>query len=178
MSQRTKWSQYYLVSDVPIIQNILIEVDAFILSLTLILILSHDCSAAGKYVYLVPYRNSYSPENGQRGFGLLPKIDLNIFDIGGVDTVDMASTARPQIPSFADIDLRGFSGGFACKYFVCYAISPPRVRRKRTCDSIQLFIVACGLASVLLWRSIFSHRYFSVESTSSWQTEQPTPTKD
>ena len=37
---------------------------------------------AGKYIYLVPWRNEHLPYNGQRGFGLVPRIDLNIFDAG------------------------------------------------------------------------------------------------
>lgn len=68
---------------------------------------------AGKYIYLVPYRNEHIPYNGQRGFGLVPRIDLNIFDADGIETLDLPATIRSQIPSFPDSDLRGFSDGFA-----------------------------------------------------------------
>lgn len=68
---------------------------------------------SGKYLYLVPWRNEYVPYNGQRGHGLVPRIDMNIFDSVGVTTIDTSTTTRSQIPSFADIDLVGFSFGFA-----------------------------------------------------------------
>ena len=73
-------------------------------------------SIAGKYLFLSPYRNSHQPQIGQRGFGYFVRIDMNMFNLAGVDMVDMTTLARAQIPSFADIDLRCFSGGFACKF--------------------------------------------------------------
>ena len=68
---------------------------------------------SGKYLYLVPYRSKHEPKNGQRGSGKMPRVDLNIFDLPGIDVTDMAKSNRNQIPSFPDEDLRGFSGGFA-----------------------------------------------------------------
>jgi hypothetical protein len=38
--------------------------------------------SAGKYIYLVPWRNEHIPSNGQRGFGIVPRIDMNVFDAG------------------------------------------------------------------------------------------------
>ena len=72
-------------------------------------------SVAGKYLYLVPYRNYHIPQSGQRGFGKFVRIDMNNWAISGIDVVDMPATQRVQIPSFADTDLRCFTGGFACK---------------------------------------------------------------
>mmetsp|Transcript_8789 Transcript_8789/g.14972 ORF Transcript_8789/g.14972 Transcript_8789/m.14972 type:complete len:537 (-) Transcript_8789:143-1753(-) len=69
--------------------------------------------SAGKYLYLVPWRNFHIPSNGQRGFGLVPRIDMNIFDAVGIETLDLPTSIRAQIPSFPDSDLRGFSDGFA-----------------------------------------------------------------
>ncbi len=70
---------------------------------------------AGKYLVLVPYRNSYEPKNGQRGHGLLVRLNMNDFSLTGVEYIDLSNTTRKQIPSFADTNLRGFSYGFACK---------------------------------------------------------------
>ena len=67
----------------------------------------------GKYLFLVPYRNSYNPQIGQRGHGFVPRIDMNSFLIQGVQYLDVGSTSRNQIPSTADEDLRGFACGFA-----------------------------------------------------------------
>ena len=67
----------------------------------------------GKYIFLVPYRNEYKPINGQRGHGNVVRVDLNIYDIDGIDFLDVSKTKRAQIPSDADEDLRGFSYGFA-----------------------------------------------------------------
>lgn len=66
----------------------------------------------------MPYRHTYEPKNGQRGYGKLARIDMNIFGVAGITVVDCTVTSRTQIPSFADLDLRGFSGGFACKYLL------------------------------------------------------------
>lgn len=71
--------------------------------------------SAGKYIFLVPFRNKYEPKNGQRGHGNVVRIDMNNFSIEGIEFLDLASTTRSQIPSFADINLRGFSTGFVCK---------------------------------------------------------------
>mmetsp|Transcript_7863 Transcript_7863/g.11718 ORF Transcript_7863/g.11718 Transcript_7863/m.11718 type:complete len:668 (+) Transcript_7863:194-2197(+) len=68
---------------------------------------------AGKYLYLVPWRSSHEAYNGQRGHGLIPRVDMNIFDAAGIDVLEMPTYTRSQIPSFPDSDLRGFSGGFA-----------------------------------------------------------------
>lgn len=73
---------------------------------------------SGKYLFLVPYRNANILFNGQRGFGSVVRIDMNNFALSGVDGVDLTVTTRNQIPSFADINLRGFSYGFACKFII------------------------------------------------------------
>ncbi len=64
---------------------------------------------------LVPWRSSNELYNGQRGHGMVPRIDMNIFDVEGNKIMDMPITSRKQIPSFADSDLIGYSYGFACK---------------------------------------------------------------
>ncbi len=83
---------------------------------------------------MVPYRNAYEPRNGQRGYGTVVKIDLNYFgdhpininsatnsssSSSFIELVDLPSETRvEQIPSYADTDLRGFSGGFASGKFI------------------------------------------------------------
>jgi hypothetical protein len=69
--------------------------------------------SSGRYVYLVPYRNKHTPQTGQRGFGKLVRINMNNFALSGIEVVNMPTQLRTQIPSFADIDLRCFTGGFA-----------------------------------------------------------------
>lgn len=68
--------------------------------------------AAGRYLYLVPYRNAHESSSGQRGHGQTVRIDLNDFSLAGVQVVDTSSAPRAQIPSDADVDLRGYSAGF------------------------------------------------------------------
>lgn len=70
---------------------------------------------AGKYLFLVPYRNGYEPRNGQRGHGHAVRLDMNDFSMSGISHFDLTTTTRNQIPSFADTQLRGYSFGFACK---------------------------------------------------------------
>ena len=70
---------------------------------------------AGQYLYLCPWRGVYEPRNGQRGHGNIPRVDLNIFDIQGMESMDLTSYTRSQVPSFADINMRGYSDCFACK---------------------------------------------------------------
>lgn len=74
----------------------------------------------GRYLILVPFRNAFEPRNGQRGHGSLVRLNMNSFDLSGLEFIDLPTTTRTQVPSFADVDLRGFSYGFACKciYFV------------------------------------------------------------
>ena len=67
----------------------------------------------GQYVILVPFKNSYEPKNGQRGHGLLTRVDMNAYDVTGISFVDLPQVTRQQTPSYNDKDLRGFSGGFA-----------------------------------------------------------------
>jgi hypothetical protein len=84
---------------------------------------------AGKYIYLVPFRNSFEPRNGQRGHGMLTRVDMNKIStatvttstpiipsdtIGwkGVTYLDLTITVRAQIPNISDTQLRGFTGGF------------------------------------------------------------------
>lgn len=70
---------------------------------------------AGQYLFLCPYRNAYEPQNGQRGHGTLTRLDMNDFSLSGLDYIDLPTAERAQVPSFADVNFRGFSGGFACK---------------------------------------------------------------
>ena len=71
---------------------------------------------AGQYIYFVPYRNSNILFNGQRGHGNFIQLDMNNFDPSGITSLDLTITTRNQIPSFADLNLRGYSYGFACKF--------------------------------------------------------------
>ncbi len=73
-------------------------------------------TVAGQYLYLCPWRGFYEPRTGQRGHGMAPRVDLNIFDIEGMEAMDMTSYTRSQIPSFPDINMRGYADCFACKY--------------------------------------------------------------
>lgn len=70
---------------------------------------------AGQYLFLVPFRNAYQPQNGQRGHGIITRLDMNNYGLAGVDYMDIPNTIRTQIPSFPDFALRGFMGGFASK---------------------------------------------------------------
>jgi len=72
---------------------------------------------SGQYLLLVPYRNAYEPQNGQRGHGNIVRLDMNQFhDLdNGVEYMDLSTTIRAQIPSFSDMNLKGFAGGFSCK---------------------------------------------------------------
>lgn len=72
---------------------------------------------AGKYLLLSPYRNTHQPQIGQRGFGLFVRIDMNKFNLDGITILDLTTRIRAQIPSFADIDLKGYTGGFASGIF-------------------------------------------------------------
>jgi hypothetical protein len=71
---------------------------------------------AGQYLILVPYRNTYEPRNGQRGHGLLVRLNMNDYSTSGIEFADLTTTQRSQIPSFADTNLRGFSYGFPCEW--------------------------------------------------------------
>lgn len=77
--------------------------------------LSFLLSPAGKYLYLVPWRATHEAYNGQRGHGVVARVDMNIFDAAGIDILDLSAAVRSQIPSIPDSDLRGFWGGFPCK---------------------------------------------------------------
>mmetsp|Transcript_7911 Transcript_7911/g.13110 ORF Transcript_7911/g.13110 Transcript_7911/m.13110 type:complete len:630 (+) Transcript_7911:171-2060(+) len=72
---------------------------------------------SGRNLFLVPFRNVYEPENGQRGHGLITRLNMNDFEITGVDFIDIPTTIRTQIPSFPDFSLRGFMGGFASGHY-------------------------------------------------------------
>lgn len=76
--------------------------------------------AAGKYLYLCPWRGTHEPRNGQRGHGRIPRIDMNIFDIEGMDVIDLPTALRSQIPSFPDINMRGYSDCFASGKYGLY----------------------------------------------------------
>ena len=88
---------------------------------------------SGNYLFLVPYRNAYEPQNGQRGHGLvrqlvfqsiilpltdsisqLTRLDMNYFSPANVDLADLTVATRQQVPSFQDLNLRGYISGFAC----------------------------------------------------------------
>ncbi len=71
--------------------------------------------SSGQHLFLVPYRNAYEPSNGQRGHGMLTRLNMNDFSLSGVDFLDLTTAQRNQIPSFADVNLRGFTAGFASK---------------------------------------------------------------
>lgn len=75
--------------------------------------------SSGKHLILVPYRNSYEPTNGQRGHGWVTRLDMNDFSLKGISYMDLTTTTRNQIPSFAEVNLRGFSYGFASKLKLC-----------------------------------------------------------
>ena len=68
---------------------------------------------AGKYLFLVPYRNFNLPSIGNRGHGNVVRVDMNDFSLAGVQVVDTSSVGRAQIPNDTDVDLRGYSYGFA-----------------------------------------------------------------
>lgn len=72
---------------------------------------------SGQYLFLVPFRNTYEPRNGQRGHGTLVRLNMNDFDVTGIDFIDLPTTTRTQIPSFADVNLRGYISGFASESF-------------------------------------------------------------
>eukprot|EP01032_Pedospumella_encystans_P011343 gene11343-13192_t len=72
---------------------------------------------SGQFLFLVPFRNTYEPSNGQRGHGTLVRLDLNRFSLNGVIYLDMPSTTRTQVPSFADFKMRGYWGGFASGHY-------------------------------------------------------------
>lgn len=72
---------------------------------------------SGQYLFLVPFRNKFIASNGQRGHGFVVRLNMNHFNLEGIDFLDIASTTRNQIPSFLDTNLRGYSYGFACKLF-------------------------------------------------------------
>lgn len=68
---------------------------------------------SGKYLYLVPYRNYNQPSIGNRGHGNVIRVDLNDFTLNGIQVVDTSAVGRAQIPNDTDVDLRGYSYGFA-----------------------------------------------------------------
>ena len=101
--------------------------------------------AVGNFIFLVPYRNMETPENGQRGHGLVVRIDMNEISqqseylhinlgwrgdldrttalsvpattVGwkGITWLDLTNTQRTQVPNSSDPDLRGYYAGFGCK---------------------------------------------------------------
>ena len=88
----------------------------------------------GTSLILVPYRNEFDRINGQRGFGLVTQIDMNLFrsnldptssilstTLSAVSIHNLPDTLRTQqIPNFKDIGLTGFSGGFASGKYVFF----------------------------------------------------------
>ena len=73
---------------------------------------------SGQNLILVPFRNNYEPQTGQRGHGNVVRLNMNLFDDleNGIEYIDVSAVIRAQIPSFGDTNLRGFAGGFACKF--------------------------------------------------------------
>ena len=101
--------------------------------------------AVGNFIFLVPYRNTETPENGQRGHGLVVRIDMNeisqksqnlhinlgwrgnvdhttalsepapVIGWKGVTWLDLTKVQRTQVPNSSDPDLRGYYAGFGCK---------------------------------------------------------------
>ena len=73
---------------------------------------------SGQNLILVPFRNNYEPQTGQRGHGNVVRLNMNLFDDleKGIEYIDVSAVIRAQIPSFGDTNLRGFAGGFACKF--------------------------------------------------------------
>jgi hypothetical protein len=45
---------------------------------------------------------------------------MNIFDIEGIDVIDLPTSIRSQIPSFPDVNMRGYSDCFACRLMLLY----------------------------------------------------------
>lgn len=72
---------------------------------------------SGHYIFLVPFRNENQLYNGQRGHGNFVKVDMNNFQLSGITGIDLTVTIRNQIPSFAEVNLRGFSYGFASGWY-------------------------------------------------------------
>ena len=98
--------------------------------------------SVGNYIFLVPYRNQEEPQNGQKGHGLVARIDMNeisshsqtlTVDLGwrgnsetitavnepaitlgwkGLSVLDLTKTQRTQVPNASDTDLRGYYSGF------------------------------------------------------------------
>ena len=95
----------------------------------------------GKYIFLVPYRNEYKPINGQRGHGNVVRVDMNIYDIDGIDFLDVSLTERAQIPSVADEDLRGFSYGFASGKYALFTPFYNGVFSGKVCRIISYSLV-------------------------------------
>ena len=112
-------------------------------------------TTAGKYLYLVPWRAKHEPSNGQRGHGLVARVDMNIFDAAGIDILDLPAQPRGQIPSIPDSDLRGFWGGFACESPSCLSA----LMYSRSWEIRSL----CPLLQRHLLREGGSHEYFILE---------------
>lgn len=73
----------------------------------------------GRYLVLVPFRNKYEPENGQRGHSFLTRLDMNDFEKSGIRYIELIKQLRQQTPTIPDEDLKGFCCGFASgKYAV------------------------------------------------------------
>lgn len=120
------------------------------------------CIVAGKFLLLVPYRNSHQPQIGQRGFGTFLRIDMNKFSVAGIDTLDLTTTLRAQIPSFADIDLRCFSGGFSCKsHAYCFLF---HCVRSCSHDLLCVWLFAFDLAGFFGYLVPFYNGVFSGKS--------------
>ncbi|OWZ21335.1 hypothetical protein PHMEG_0004142 [Phytophthora megakarya] len=65
-----------------------------------------------QYVFLVPHRSRFTKPKGSTQSGKVARIDTNNFSPSGVSYLDLTTTLRSQVPDFADVNLRGFHGGF------------------------------------------------------------------
>ena len=59
-------------------------------------------------------RNGRGMKDSTNAHGKVVRVELNNFELGGVDYTDLSVTMRNQIPSYSDINLKGFSFGFSC----------------------------------------------------------------
>lgn len=75
--------------------------------------------AWGRYAVLVPHRHGLTTNKNVRSHsGVVVRIDMNDFTLGGVRALDISSMIRQQVPSAPDNELRGFLFGFSAGDYV------------------------------------------------------------
>lgn len=74
------------------------------------------CAVQGNYNLLYFPKKKYFAFDQVCFDCFLYRLDMNKFGLAGIDSMDIPTTIRTQIPSFPDFNLRGFMGGFASKY--------------------------------------------------------------